>query len=550
MSPTVEKLTVELTTLEEKTTKIAQELWTRYEQYLKVLRPIAKRQLMSACYYLCTQAFPGAFVELSRSQREELQAKLKELGQDLANRLTLATLLSEEEDDEPADEAGGLVVARISAREMASLASLAEAALEAAQAEDEQENETPDKAGKRSSRRGAPRSEKRRLKPSRDKQVEFDEQQDDAGQRPDEQSGRFILREKEARLLAELLAQHAELSDLEESETDSDADSQVNSQADADTDADTDTDSEAQDTPSDQALDEASEQNGSSAEASESRLTESMLAEFANFQHDDDETDYPQSTQRIEQQSLELIAEAEPELLSMAQPADASIAPQTEAERLVERLDQDESDEDENQGDKSDHPANEPHGTEPPESEQSEASHDVTEQSSTVAIVPEPIASAQSRADITHATPGGIEQWVERLEDEMSDLLQRISQKSTRILTDAHVVSNRIPKAMLASAQSSGTADEVGEIPNILNLVVEMGGSEKSRKGAGRLHIVAVYLRLSELEFHDPVLMVCRNRIREVLRHLQGVSQTYRQRQQELTVAKAEAAWRSTWSSS
>ncbi len=60
-------------------------------------------------------------------------------------------------------------------------------------------------------------------------------------------------------------------------------------------------------------------------------------------------------------------------------------------------------------------------------------------------------------------------------------------------------------------------------------------------------HVIALQVRLSELEFHDPLLMRWRRNIRELSLELQTLTRDYRVYQRKLSVAEAQVAWRSTW---
>jgi hypothetical protein len=60
-------------------------------------------------------------------------------------------------------------------------------------------------------------------------------------------------------------------------------------------------------------------------------------------------------------------------------------------------------------------------------------------------------------------------------------------------------------------------------------------------------HVIALQVRLSEIEFHDPLLMRWRRNIRELSLELQTLTRDYRNYQRKLSVAEAQVAWRSTW---
>ncbi|HEY9762423.1 MAG TPA: hypothetical protein V6D07_07855 [Trichocoleus sp.] len=87
MVATVEQIQKELSAIEAATATMAENFKDLYKNYLKALSQAARRQLILASYYLCTQAYPDAFLRLSVGQRQKLQQDLRGLGDDLRNRL-------------------------------------------------------------------------------------------------------------------------------------------------------------------------------------------------------------------------------------------------------------------------------------------------------------------------------------------------------------------------------------------------------------------------------------------------------------------------------
>lgn len=87
MVATVEQIKKELSAIETATAAMAEDFKGLYKNYLKALSQAARRQLILASYYLCTQAYPEAFLRLPVSQRQQLQKNLRGLGDDLRNRL-------------------------------------------------------------------------------------------------------------------------------------------------------------------------------------------------------------------------------------------------------------------------------------------------------------------------------------------------------------------------------------------------------------------------------------------------------------------------------
>ena len=88
------------------------------------------------------------------------------------------------------------------------------------------------------------------------------------------------------------------------------------------------------------------------------------------------------------------------------------------------------------------------------------------------------------------------------------------------------------------------SSSDSGRSPNVLNLLVETSGSKEKPK---IMQVMAVRLRIEELEFNNPTLTAWRSRIRELSAQLRTFDKNYRKLQREKFVADAEATWRSTW---
>jgi hypothetical protein len=81
--------------------------------------------------------------------------------------------------------------------------------------------------------------------------------------------------------------------------------------------------------------------------------------------------------------------------------------------------------------------------------------------------------------------------------------------------------------------------------PNILNLVIEISDQEDAEDSITQ--IMAIHLRLEEIEFADVTLLTERKGIRNILMQLSKIGREYQKRQKELKIAEAEAAWRASW---
>lgn len=84
---TVEQIDRDIAVIEEAVNAIATELDSAYISYLTALGQAVEKQLMLATYHLCTQGYPQQFVSLSLNERQQLQQKIRKLGQQAAEQL-------------------------------------------------------------------------------------------------------------------------------------------------------------------------------------------------------------------------------------------------------------------------------------------------------------------------------------------------------------------------------------------------------------------------------------------------------------------------------
>jgi hypothetical protein len=101
--------------------------------------------------------------------------------------------------------------------------------------------------------------------------------------------------------------------------------------------------------------------------------------------------------------------------------------------------------------------------------------------------------------------------WQKELEEAIANDLQSLSQATNRALQQAGILPKRLPEPILevaARADLSGSS----AAPNLLSLVIETPSSQDSAK----TQVMAIRLRLSEIEFSDPMALQGRSQIRQL----------------------------------
>lgn len=145
-----------------------------------------------------------------------------------------------------------------------------------------------------------------------------------------------------------------------------------------------------------------------------------------------------------------------------------------------------------------------------------------------------------SRSD--HLHPKDILYWHTKLENRIAEVLQNLSHTANRVLQQANILPSRLPEPVLeVAAKADLAAETVASPPNLLNLLIDSG--ERS----AMTQVMAIRLRLSEIEFSDATAAAHRSRLRQLMVQLTKLGRDYQRKQKECAVAQAEAAWRSSW---
>ncbi|KOR33762.1 MULTISPECIES: hypothetical protein [Planktothricoides] len=161
-------------------------------------------------------------------------------------------------------------------------------------------------------------------------------------------------------------------------------------------------------------------------------------------------------------------------------------------------------------------------------------------------------------AGLVLTNPERISQWHKTLEQGIIEILRTVSRKTNEDLQSYKILPKNLPDIpdmlLELGAKNSGYAEPMGNLPNIVNLTIEIGNDAEGEKSSNRekkykdvINILKINLRLSDIEFAEPLLMAKRNQIRELSHRLNSLVKEYQKKQQERIIAEAEAAWRSSW---
>lgn len=164
-------------------------------------------------------------------------------------------------------------------------------------------------------------------------------------------------------------------------------------------------------------------------------------------------------------------------------------------------------------------------------------------------IIPPPDCQLPTaKLPTTPSNPLELVRWQYILEQAIAQVLKTLSLNTNHLLQQSGILPQKLPAPLLEAATAvSETAGEmtVGP-PNVMNLLIETENPQESQD-VGVTQLIAIQLRLSEIEFADTKVRTARNQIRQLESNLVSLGREYQKRQRERTIAEAEAAWRASW---
>jgi hypothetical protein len=151
-------------------------------------------------------------------------------------------------------------------------------------------------------------------------------------------------------------------------------------------------------------------------------------------------------------------------------------------------------------------------------------------------------------ATINPSNPVELSKWYQSIELATQYNLKKTSHEANLLLQKANILPQKLPQAILEAATAAAeTSSEMAPAPpNLLNLVIEVANKQQSGE-SGLTKIMAINLRLAEIEFADSTLSSQRRQINDILMRLQKLRRDYLKKQRERSIAEAEGAWRASW---
>lgn len=135
--------------------------------------------------------------------------------------------------------------------------------------------------------------------------------------------------------------------------------------------------------------------------------------------------------------------------------------------------------------------------------------------------------------------------WQEQIERQIAKILQTLSNQTNHKLQKSGILPDLLPLPILEATKTEGF-DAVGSAPNLLNFTIETPDPDNADE-PHVTQIVAISLRLAEIELTDPSCSAWRTQIRQLSQRLHSLAQQYDRKRKEQAKAQAESAWRTSW---
>lgn len=152
---------------------------------------------------------------------------------------------------------------------------------------------------------------------------------------------------------------------------------------------------------------------------------------------------------------------------------------------------------------------------------------------------------------INFSNPATLIKWQHQVENAIANTLKTLSSQTNGILQEAEILPNNLPLTPLLEVATSSSEDApeiMTGMPNLLNLLIETDSDSQSESQESNVtQIVAIHLRLIDIEFADATVRAKRSQIRSLSGKVGNLEREYQKKQRERDVAEAEAAWRASW---
>jgi hypothetical protein len=162
-------------------------------------------------------------------------------------------------------------------------------------------------------------------------------------------------------------------------------------------------------------------------------------------------------------------------------------------------------------------------------------------------------SEAPAKEKIDDQNPEHLILWHKQIERTIKKTLDSTSKKINKCLQESGIIPDRIPSKIIDVAiqtdagKGGKNSRKFANAPNILHLTLKTDQDKKSSSSDDIAQISLLRLRLAEIEFTDPMLNAQRGQIQNLMNQISKLNSQYKIIKHEITVAEAQAAWRSSW---
>jgi hypothetical protein len=150
--------------------------------------------------------------------------------------------------------------------------------------------------------------------------------------------------------------------------------------------------------------------------------------------------------------------------------------------------------------------------------------------------------------------PDELLDWIQQIDKGISQILDELSMKLNEQLQKFKILPHKLPKQVINMAIQAEVPEHTSSgSPNLLDVLIETENKTSDSENLEEdntnqiTKLIAIHLRLTEIEFAEPNLTLQRKQIRHLLEQAIQLKKQYYKKQQECAIAEAESAWRSAW---
>jgi hypothetical protein len=179
---------------------------------------------------------------------------------------------------------------------------------------------------------------------------------------------------------------------------------------------------------------------------------------------------------------------------------------------------------------------------------------DVSEEDTDSIAEEDILENSESSSNLTN--PDDLMEWTKSIEKGITQTLDQLSMELNHHLQKFKILPTQLPKQVLDMAiKAEDPEHATGNNPNLLDVLIETENKNNDQENAEEqggnskvTKLIAIHLRLPEIEFTEPKLSLQRKQIRQLLEQISQLKKQYHKKQKECAIAEAESAWRSSWS--